>query len=56
MPSNLDRYKQDLDVLIKKGDHLHIAIQAESLPNFADEVRKQHGEVTEPTSKPSSTH
>jgi len=44
MLSNLDRYKKDLDSLLDKGRRLHLAIQAECLP---DEVlaalRKVHG-------------
>src|SRR5437870_236525 len=32
MESNLDRYKQDIDALIRRGDQLHNAIQANCYP------------------------
>lgn len=32
MPSNLDRYKKDLDALISRGEQLHHAIQSECYP------------------------
>lgn len=38
MTSNLEKYKKDLDRLIKKGDDLHLAIQAE----FLTEELKTH--------------
>ena len=40
-PSNLDRFKKDLDTLIAKGEQLEMAIQAETFPSeFADAVKK----------------
>jgi len=42
MMSNLDRYKKDLDSLIADGDHLHLAMQAESVPEaFQKELKKR---------------
>lgn len=38
MTTNLDRYQNDLDQLIRRGDELHAAIQYECFPG---EVRKQ---------------
>ena len=38
MVSNLDRFKDDLDALIQKGNKLHIALQAECFPR---EAKKQ---------------
>ncbi len=32
MPTNLDRYKKDLDSLLAKGDDLHLAMQEECFP------------------------
>lgn len=44
MPSNLDRYKNDLDKLIARGEHLHLALQADCFPEeFAKAFKKQHG-------------
>ena len=45
MPSNLDRYKKDLDALIARGKKLNLAIQAESRPEeFAAALKKQLGD------------
>ncbi len=44
MPSNLDRYKKDLNSLIARGDELSHAIQAECVPNeFARAVKENLG-------------
>jgi hypothetical protein len=43
MPSNLDRYKKDLDSLIAKGDDLHLAIQAECYPKEVEALFKKGG-------------
>lgn len=41
MPTNLDRYKTDLDALLVKGEKLHLAIQKECFPEaFARQVAK----------------
>jgi hypothetical protein len=41
MPSNLDRYKNDLNALIDKGENLNLAMQAETLPEqFEKEIKK----------------
>ena len=45
MPSNLDRYKKDLDSLIAKGDKLSLAIARECSPmEFEREVKKKLGD------------
>jgi len=45
MPSNLDRYKKDLDALIARGEQLYIALQAECLPKqFEQVLKKQYGD------------
>jgi hypothetical protein len=41
MPSNLDRYKNDLDLLIEKGEVLHNAIQAECFPEEFEKAAKK---------------
>ena len=42
MPSNLDRYKKDLDSLLEKGDRLSLAIQAECHPlQFEEALTKR---------------
>src|SRR5260370_12960281 len=47
MPSNLDRYKKDLDSLVAKGEKLHLAMQAECLPEQVTRaIRKGHGDKT----------
>jgi hypothetical protein len=44
MASNLDKYQADLDALIKKGESLVTAIQAEGVPKeFEAAVKKQFG-------------
>ena len=44
MASNLDRYKSDLAKLMAQGEQLHLALQAECLPDeFAKALEKQHG-------------
>jgi hypothetical protein len=48
MPSNLDRYKQDLDSLIAKGFELLNAIQKECLPEEFDKaIKKELGDKAE---------
>lgn len=45
MPSNLDRYKKDLDALVTRGEQLHLAIQAECLPDqFQAMLKKEFGD------------
>ncbi len=45
MPSNLDRYKRDLEALITRGEQLHLAIQAECLPDqFQAMLKKEFGD------------
>ena len=44
MASNLDRYKKDLDALLAKGEELHLAMEAESLPEFARVLKEQYGD------------
>ena len=34
MPSNLDRYKEDLDSLITRGNWLHVAMVADCSPEM----------------------
>ncbi len=47
MVSNLDRYKRDLDSLVAKGEDLHLAMQAECLPEQVTRaLRKVHGDKT----------
>jgi hypothetical protein len=44
VPSNLDRYKKDLDALVAKGDHLQEAIRAEVFPvEFEKALKRQLG-------------
>ena len=44
MASNLDRYKSDLEKLVRRGEDLHLAIQADCFPEeFAKALKKQHG-------------
>jgi hypothetical protein len=44
MISNLERYKADVDLLLRKGVRLHDAMQAECLPaEFRRFVEKEHG-------------
>ena len=44
MASNLDRYERDLDALIKKGEQLVTAIQAQAVPKeFEAAVKKELG-------------
>lgn len=43
MPSNLDRYRNDLDSLIERGERLHLAMQAEFLPAEFDAMVKKAG-------------
>ena len=38
MLTNLDRYKKDLDSLIKQGELLHMALQRDSLPGEFDKA------------------
>lgn len=48
MTTNLDRYKNDLDKLITKGDDLHKAIQMDCFPKEVTKQIKEHfGEKTE---------
>jgi hypothetical protein len=47
MPSNLDRYKSDLESLIAKGEELHLAMQAEALPEQFESVLKKRFGSTE---------
>lgn len=43
-PSNLGRFKKDLDALIAKGEQLHIAMQAAAFPReVRDQLKKQLG-------------
>lgn len=45
MSSNLDRYKNDLDTLVQRGERLHLAIQAECFPEkFAQAMAKEYGD------------
>jgi hypothetical protein len=44
-PSNLERYRKDLDDLVHRGERLHLAIQAECYPEkFAEAMEKEYGE------------
>src|SRR5437773_10589453 len=44
-PSNLERYKEDLDDLVHRGERLHLAIQAECYPEkFAEAMEKEYGD------------
>jgi hypothetical protein len=43
-PSNLDRFKKDLEALIAKGEQLHIAMQAQAFPReVREQLKKQLG-------------
>ncbi len=45
MTTNLDRYKNDLDKLISKGNKLHIAMQMECFPKeIKKQIKEQYGE------------
>ena len=45
MPTNLDRYKKDLDSLLAKGNNLYLAIQAECFPEqLQAALKKQLGD------------
>ncbi len=45
MPSNLERYKKDLDILVAKGEELHLAMQAECFPDdVARALKKQNAD------------
>src|SRR5208337_2337207 len=47
MPSNLDRYKQGLDSLIRAGEQLELAMQKECVPEqFIRELKKAFGDRT----------
>jgi hypothetical protein len=55
MPTNMDRYKTDLDALIAKGSHLENAMQYECEPKlFEAELRKVFAEDPEATKGPGS--
>ncbi len=41
MPTNLDRYKKDLDSLIERGQDLHIAMQFECFPKETESALKK---------------
>jgi hypothetical protein len=48
MPSNLDRYKNDLDNLVSKGDKLALAMRYECFPQKVEKtLRKAHGDKTD---------
>jgi hypothetical protein len=47
MPSNLDRYKSDLDSLIKKGEELHLAMQAETFPKEFEKALEKRAKKKE---------
>lgn len=48
MLPNIDRYKKDLEALLKKGNNLHLAMEAECLPKqFESMLKKQYGEEAE---------
>jgi hypothetical protein len=48
MPTNLDRFRSDLEALIKRGDRLHLAIQAECFPEeFARQTKELGDQVAE---------
>lgn len=52
MPSNLDRYKKDLDALLAKGEELHLTMQAECFPDQVERVlKKQYGDKAKETLK-----
>lgn len=56
MPSNLDRYKKDLDVLLDKGTTLLLAMQAECHPKefekgLETELRNEHGDKSRDKAK-----
>lgn len=47
MPSNLDRYKKDLDALLSKGDSLYLAIVFECAPKQLEkDLQRVHGDKT----------
>ena len=47
MLTNIDRYKKDLETLLAKGDYLHLAMQAECVPDkFNAALEKEYGEKT----------
>ncbi len=47
MPSNLDRYRKDLDALIVRGEELQLAIAAECVPEQLEKaLKKTHGDKT----------
>lgn len=44
LPSNIEKFKKDVEALLKKGRDLHLAIQSENLPiDFEREMKKQYG-------------
>jgi hypothetical protein len=46
MPSNLDRYKKDLDSLTNRGEDLSLAMQAECFPEqFERGLKKDNNEA-----------
>ncbi len=53
MLTNLDRYKEDLDSLLAKGDELHLAMQFECFPEQVERaVKEKFGDKTsEPTAE-----
>ncbi len=44
MPSNLDRYKKDLELLVSKGGDLFNAMQAECFPKAFEEQLEDLGD------------
>ncbi len=45
MLPNLDRYKKDLDSLLTRGEELHLAMQAEALPEQVERAfKKEYGD------------
>jgi hypothetical protein len=48
MQANLEKYKQDLEKLVKKGELLHIAMQYDCFP---EEVKKALGKNADETIK-----
>lgn len=47
MPTNLDRFKKDLDALIKQGGRLELAMQCECAPEVKVALKKQLKDKTE---------
>jgi len=48
MPTNIDRFNNDLDALLEQGDRLHLAMQYECEPDqFKALVKKQFGKKSE---------